>query len=75
MPEFTRREHRFFDQLVAFIAATPSAAVGMQAQGRGSTTGLSPNENVIFRGRAHASNAQLTFYPSAILQAIATSER
>ncbi|MBI4473186.1 MAG: hypothetical protein HY646_10985 [Acidobacteria bacterium] len=46
---------------------------GVQAQGRGSTAGFAANENVIFQGRPHASNVQLTFYPAEILRTIASS--
>ena len=73
MLEFTPTEHRFFDQLVAFVAGATGAALGVQAQGRGSTLGFAESETVIFQGRPHAANVQLTFYPAAILRTIASS--
>lgn len=73
MLEFTPTKHRFFDQLVAFVASATGAALGIQAQGRGSTRGFAKSENVIFQGHPHAANVQLIFYPAAILQTIAAN--
>jgi hypothetical protein len=73
MPEFSPKHHRFFDQVVAFLAGATAAALGVQAQGRGSTASFAETENVIFQGRPHASNVQLTFYPADILRRIASS--
>jgi hypothetical protein len=72
MRKFTSSSVRFFDNLVSYLGAVSSLALGTAAQHSGNVRAFSPTENIVLHGRAKVTNIEFVFYPYQMLQSIVT---
>lgn len=64
--EYARNKHRFFDELVSFLAAFGALAVALRSYGGEPAPALGPKQVIGFQG-SHLSNLSLSYSPGAIL--------
>jgi hypothetical protein len=67
---YSRGKHRFFDELVSFLAAFGSLATALRFYAGETPAALGPRQGIGFQG-THVSNLSLTYVPGAVLSEIA----
>lgn len=70
---FTKTSHRFFDDLVTFLASIASIGVAFDAHCGGNAQPFKPSEYLTLEGMAKVSNIELRFFPHQMMQTLSSN--
>lgn len=73
MLKYTKANHRFFDDLVTFLASIASMGIAFEAQCSGGGQPFKTTEYLTLEGKAKVSNVELRFFPHLMMQALSSN--